>query len=85
MHIRQRSAGQRVLSGNRVKAGQVIAKVGNSGNSSEPHLHFQAFRMDDTGRLRPVPVAFSNAYHDAKGTRRAEGVVVGGAVVYFKR
>lgn len=30
----------RVKSGERVKAGQVLALVGNSGNSDAPHLHF---------------------------------------------
>jgi Peptidase family M23 len=31
----------RVKVGDRVHAGEVLAKLGNSGNSSEPHLHFQ--------------------------------------------
>lgn len=31
----------KVKVGSKVKAGQVIGRCGNSGNSSEPHLHFQ--------------------------------------------
>jgi len=30
--------------GDEVRKGEVIGRVGNSGNSSEPHLHFQLFR-----------------------------------------
>lgn len=39
-HLRRRSL--RVGLGDRVAAGQVVAECGNSGNSSEPHLHVQA-------------------------------------------
>lgn len=49
-HLRRRSL--RVAPGDRVRAGQQIAVVGNSGNSSEPHLHFQL--MD---RARPTEAA----------------------------
>jgi murein DD-endopeptidase MepM/ murein hydrolase activator NlpD len=30
----------RVQAGERVRRGQPLGRVGNSGNSSEPHLHF---------------------------------------------
>lgn len=35
--------------GERVVTGEVVAAVGNSGNTSEPHLHLQATRGDLTG------------------------------------
>jgi hypothetical protein len=47
-HLRQSSA--QVRAGDRVVAGQRLASVGNTGNTSEPHLHVQL--MD-----RPVPTA----------------------------
>lgn len=84
LHLRQGSASQYLKVGDRVRAGQVIGRVGNSGDSSEPHLHFFAFRFDETGRLRPLPVALSNAFEDAAGTLPIEGVPVAGAVFHFK-
>jgi len=36
----------KVKPGDRVHAGQYIGNVGNSGNSSEPHLHFELCRFD---------------------------------------
>lgn len=81
LHIQQHSA--TVSPGTRVKAGQVIAQVGNSGSSSEPHLHFMAFRLDASGKLLPVPVTFANAYPDARGERPIEGVPVGGRIYHF--
>mgnify|MGYP002150430230 CR=1 FL=1 len=38
-HLQQGSPSVRV--GERVRRGQVVARCGNSGNSTEPHLHFQ--------------------------------------------
>jgi murein DD-endopeptidase MepM/ murein hydrolase activator NlpD len=38
-HLQRGSA--QVREGQRVRAGDVIGRCGNSGNSSEPHLHFQ--------------------------------------------
>lgn len=78
LHLRENSAQEGVRVGARVKAGQVIARIGNSGASSEPHLQFFAFRPLPGGRLRPVPVAFTNAFFDAAGTRPVDGVPVGG-------
>lgn len=44
-----------VREGDRVRAGQPIARCGNSGNSSEPHLHFQLMDGPDPDAARGVP------------------------------
>ncbi|CAL9507852.1 hypothetical protein GCM10010266_64400 [Streptomyces griseomycini] len=45
---------QRFLPGLR-RAGQVIARVGDSGNPTEPHLHFQLVDGPDPDTARGVP------------------------------
>jgi murein DD-endopeptidase MepM/ murein hydrolase activator NlpD len=44
-----------VREGDRVRAGQSLARCGNSGNSSEPHLHFQLMDGPDPDAARGVP------------------------------
>jgi hypothetical protein len=46
-----------VTAGQRVRAGDVLARAGNSGNSSEPHLHFQL--MDHPKPLFAAGLPFS--------------------------
>jgi murein DD-endopeptidase MepM/ murein hydrolase activator NlpD len=53
-HLRRRSL--RVAVGDRVEAGQQLAEVGNSGNSTEPHLHVQL--MDDRSVTAAAGVPF---------------------------
>ncbi len=53
-HLRQGSA--TVVEGQTVTAGTQLGQVGNAGASSEPHLHFHAFRFDATGRTTGVPM-----------------------------
>jgi murein DD-endopeptidase MepM/ murein hydrolase activator NlpD len=52
-HLRQGSL--RVKPGDRVQRGDELARVGNSGNASWPHLHFAVYERFGTGTLS-VPV-----------------------------
>ncbi|MFF5934825.1 M23 family metallopeptidase [Streptomyces sp. NPDC012508] len=44
-----------VRPGDRVAAGQELARCGNSGNSTEPHVHFQLMDGPDLDTARGVP------------------------------
>ncbi|TDE32562.1 M23 family metallopeptidase [Actinomadura sp. 6K520] len=55
-HMRRGSV--RVRKGDRVRAGDVLGEVGNSGNSSEPHLHFHLMDRPRPGAAAGVPFAF---------------------------
>ncbi|MFF4491344.1 M23 family metallopeptidase [Streptomyces sp. NPDC001544] len=52
-HVRRGSL--TVREGDRVHAGQTLAACGNSGNSTEPHLHFQLMDGPDPDTARGVP------------------------------
>jgi hypothetical protein len=47
-----------VRAGDRVVAGQDLAACGNSGNSTQPHLHIQAMDSPDAFTARGVRMAF---------------------------
>lgn len=55
-HLQQSSV--RVRPGERVRAGDPLARCGNSGNSTEPHLHIQAIDRPDVDRAQAVPLTF---------------------------
>jgi murein DD-endopeptidase MepM/ murein hydrolase activator NlpD len=57
-HLQPGSA--RVRVGDQVKAGDVIGKLGSSGNSTEPHLHFHVSDSADPLMSAGIPVNFSN-------------------------
>jgi len=55
-HLEQHSVS--VQPGERVRVGQPVGRCGNSGNSTEPHVHVQAFTGLPLDQALPVPVTF---------------------------
>jgi murein DD-endopeptidase MepM/ murein hydrolase activator NlpD len=76
IHVRKGSAVVKV--GQEVQAGEVLARVGNAGFSTEPHLHFAAFKIDATGRVQAVPMEIDKL-RTASG-EEVSGVPMGGAL-----
>ena len=58
----------RVKVGDHVTVGQVIGLVGNTGNSSEPHLHFQLMNHNNPLGSEGLPYAFATFYVAGKMT-----------------
>ncbi len=54
-----------VKAGESVKKGQVVGKVGNTGNSGAPHLHFQLMDSANFFTANGLPVMFGNVPKDA--------------------
>jgi hypothetical protein len=44
--------------GDRIEAGQLIGQCGNSGNSTQPHVHVQVTDSTHWSRARGIPIAF---------------------------
>ena len=63
-HLRQDSLAVKV--GERVRAGQAIAAIGNSGNTIQPHLHFQL--MQDNAPLSAIPLPFVLSGYEIKAS-----------------
>ncbi|MGP9539878.1 M23 family metallopeptidase [Brachybacterium sp. AOP43-C2-M15] len=62
-HLRRGSL--QVAPGDRVTAGQQLAECGNSGNSSDPHVHFQLMDGEDIATAHGLP--FEWEYRDTGG------------------
>ena len=69
-HLQQGSISVRV--GDRVQVGQVLGRCGNSGNSTEPHVHLQAVDDRDIDRAEAVRITF-------EGTLPRNGQVISSA------
>jgi Peptidase family M23 len=56
----------KVKPGDRLRAGQVIGSVGNTGNSSAPHLHFHVMSTADPLRSDGLPFVFTKFRLDSR-------------------
>ena len=57
-HLKENSC--LVKKGDTVKRGQIIAKCGNSGHSTQPHIHFQVQDKANWYFSKGLPIIFSN-------------------------
>jgi Peptidase family M23 len=67
--VHLRAGSLRVAVGDRVAAGQQIAECGNSGNSTQPHLHLQVMDSADLAIAKGVPITFRHFRERGRGAR----------------
>ena len=68
--VHLRAGSLRVATGAEVTAGQQVAACGNSGNSTQPHVHMQVMDSPDLSVARGVPMAFRRFREWPSGTKR---------------
>jgi murein DD-endopeptidase MepM/ murein hydrolase activator NlpD len=85
MHLQPGSL--RVKIGQRVRRGEVIALVGNSGSSFEPHLHFEVTTSADTltGEGLPYLLDEYDAVINGVAEHRRRELPTRGTMVNFVR
>lgn len=65
VHLKKGSA--TVKAGDQVKRGDKVGEVGNSGNSSEAHMHFQVSDSSDLFEAKSIRVKWSNDIDPVRG------------------
>ncbi len=68
-----------VRTGDTVEAGQIVGRVGNTGNSEEPHLHFQLMDGPDFLSANGLPVRFSDLPEETQGLDETERTTLTGS------
>ncbi len=71
----------KVQKGQKVKQGQVIAQCGNSGNTTEPHIHFQMNNGKNFFTTAGLPIKFKNVIVNKDGKTRPEDYIGKGQLV----
>lgn len=66
-----------VRPGDRVTVGQKVAACGNSGNSTQPHVHVQVMDSPDLLAARGLPMAFRSYLAWPRGARQPRRVDAG--------
>ena len=69
-HLQPKSL--KVKKGERVRAGQLLGLCGNSGNTSEPHVHYHLQNGPDPENADGLPAAFVGLSVDGQRVERAE-------------
>ena len=64
-----RAGSFRVAVGERVTTGQPIAECGNSGNSTQPHLHLQVMDTPDLSVAQGIPMSFRSFREWPRGAK----------------
>lgn len=84
-HLRDQSVS--VTEGQVVRPADIIGRVGNSGNSTMPHLHLNLFdQMDDPFTAQVLPFVFDcyeTLDNDGRYTENHSSLPMVGAVVKF--
>lgn len=74
-HLEQNTI--RVEIGQIVRAGEILGKVGNSGNTEGPHIHFQVQKGPDFNQSAGIKITFKDAYRDKKKIKKiSQGMYV---------